>query len=260
MGLFIALMKLALPLPKFEKCESFAFIGPHPDDIEVACGPTIDKLVKMGKRVCFIVCTNGQYGSNDPAMTKENMVKIREKEAIAAAKVLGVTDVRFMGFPDGGEYDLKKMKDKIAVELVKFKPDIVFTADPHLRSEIHPDHLQAGRAGELAFFYSQFSLMMRDLGIEDRAYPKAIAYYYTDRPNYFFKIKKENMEARIKALETHESQFIADDEMKKNFNYLKLYFKITAFKHGSKRLHLKADGYRVMLPLHTHCAPEASDM
>ncbi|MBQ8873262.1 MAG: PIG-L family deacetylase, partial [Clostridia bacterium] len=38
-----------MPLPKLLKQQKFLFVGPHPDDIEVACGSTVAKLVKMGK-------------------------------------------------------------------------------------------------------------------------------------------------------------------------------------------------------------------
>ena len=56
-------LRFASPPPEIEKCERFLFIGPHPDDIEIGAGATAAKLAAMGKAVCFLVCTDGRYGS-----------------------------------------------------------------------------------------------------------------------------------------------------------------------------------------------------
>ena len=45
----------AVPVPKIDQFERYLFVGPHPDDIEVACGATVAKLVSLGKKVTFIV-------------------------------------------------------------------------------------------------------------------------------------------------------------------------------------------------------------
>jgi len=253
------ILKKVIPIPKIMKYDSYAFIGAHPDDIEVGCGPTVAKLTSMGKRVCFIVCTDGKYGSTDPDMKSDELVRIRQDEAVKAAAVLGVNDVRFLGFPDGGEYDMRRLKDKIAIELAKFKPDIIFAIDNHVKSEIHPDHIMAGRATEIAMLTCAFPLMMKDLGVNEVASPKGIAYYYTDRPNSYVKVNKEMMNKRVEALEAHKSQFLCDEETIKNFNLMKLYFKIMGIRFGMRRFHKYADAYRVLSSLHTHCAPDASD-
>lgn len=258
MGLIKFILKKALPVPKFKDCKSFAFVGPHPDDIEVGCGATVAEFVHQGKRVCFIVATDGRYGSLDINTDKEELVKTRKAEAIAAAKRLGVEDVRFLGFPDGGGYDLMELKDKIAVELAKFKPDIVFVPDNHLKSEVHPDHINTGRAGEIALLTSALPLMMKDLGVSEAALPKGIAYYYTDKPNTFVNVSK-TFNDKIEALKLHKSQFLYDAEAEKTFKFLVLYFKITAVRYGLRRLCKYADGYRVLATMHLHCAPEASD-
>lgn len=257
MGLFTFIMKKAVPIPKLLNYESYAFIGPHPDDIEVGCAPTVAKLIAMGKRVCFIIATNGHYGTQDVELSKEKLVKIREQEAIRSAKILGVEDVRFLGFPDGGNYRVEDLKDKIAIELAKFKPDIIFTCDNHTKSETHPDHIKTGQATETAMLYCGFEVMMRDLGVHEAANPKGIAYYYTDKPNTYVNVSKY-MNLKKKALEEHKSQFLCDEKAMNDFKMLNIYFKLQGVRYGMRRFSRYADAYRVLNTLHTHCAPDAS--
>jgi LmbE family N-acetylglucosaminyl deacetylase len=252
-------MKKVVPIPKLLEHDSYAFIGAHPDDIEVGCGPTVARLVEMGKRICFIVATDGRYGMYDPEMTVEKTVELRKKEAVKAAEVLGVKDVRFLGFPDGGGYDVNELKDKIAIELADFEPDLIFTIDNHVKSETHPDHINCGRASEIAMLTCTLPLMMRELGVNKTAKPKGIVYYYTDKPNSYIKIKKRHLLKRIEALEAHHSQFIAGGEMSENFHLLKLLFKVMAIRYGLKSFRVYADAYRALSVMHLHCAPDASD-
>ncbi|MFA5448999.1 MAG: PIG-L deacetylase family protein [Clostridia bacterium] len=259
MGLFSLLLKKIIPIPKFKDCESFAFIGPHPDDIEVGCGATVSRLVREGKRVCFIVATDGRYGGYDLSRTTDELVAMRREESIAAAKLLGVEDVRFMGFPDGGDYSIIDMRNKIAVELANFKADMVVVPDNHLKSELHIDHINAGRAGEIAFMTAGNKLMMHELGCDSVAEHKGIAYYYTDKPNTYFKIKKSDYDAKISSLRAHKSQFGGSEDVEKIFGFMQLYFKLSAIKNGLKRFGKYAEAYRVLAPVHTHCAPEAAD-
>lgn len=253
------ILKKIVPIPKIIDQASFAFVGAHPDDIEVGCGATVSKLAKMGKRICFIIATDGRYGSNDINMDKEKIIETRKKEAIASAKILGVDDVRFLGFSDCGDYTVEEMSKKISVELANFKPDIIFTADNHLKSEVHPDHIKSGRATEIAMIRCAFPLMMRDLGINEVARPKGIAYYYTDKPNTYINISKTYND-KITALKEHKSQFLIDEKAAQDFKMMQLYFKFSAMKLGLKRFYKYAESYRVLGVVHTHCAPEGATL
>lgn len=51
--MFDWILKRVLPLPKLEQLESYLFIGPHPDDIEVACAPTVKKLTGRASACAF---------------------------------------------------------------------------------------------------------------------------------------------------------------------------------------------------------------
>ena len=104
-------LRFAAPAPKVEAFDRYLFIGPHPDDIEVGAGATAAKLVAAGKQVCFLICTDGRYGLEHAleGTTPEALIELRKAEAVASAKLLGVEDVRFLGFSDGGFYDFEDL-------------------------------------------------------------------------------------------------------------------------------------------------------
>ena len=73
----------------------------HPDDAEFMCGGTVAAWTREGCEVHYVVITDGSAGSNEPGVTREQMRPIREREQRAAAEVLGVKSVTFLGEVDG---------------------------------------------------------------------------------------------------------------------------------------------------------------
>ena len=75
-------------------------MGPHPDDIEIGAGATVAALAAQGKSICFLICTDGRYGTNNlkDNISPEELIAIRRDEAIHSAAALGVNDVRFFDF------------------------------------------------------------------------------------------------------------------------------------------------------------------
>ena len=76
-------------------------ITPHPDDAEFGVAGTVARWTGEGKDVIYVVCTNGDKGSNDPDVKPRELARIREKEQLAAAKLLRVREVIFLRHPDG---------------------------------------------------------------------------------------------------------------------------------------------------------------
>ena len=116
MSITKAVLRFAAPLPKIERFERFLFLGPHPDDIEIGAGATAAKLAAAGKQVTFLICTDGRYGLDyaPEGTTPEALIAIRQRESMASAKKLGVTDVRFLPFEDGGFYDEDELLRAVA--------------------------------------------------------------------------------------------------------------------------------------------------
>ena len=97
----------------------------HPDDAEFGCGGTLAKVVRQGMELGYVICTNGNKGSNDPDMTSDRLAVIREKEQRAACAVIGAKEVTFLGYGDGELESSVELIGKIVHEIRRFKPDIV---------------------------------------------------------------------------------------------------------------------------------------
>ena len=57
---------------------------PHPDDAEFGCAGTVARWAKEGRRVVYIVCTDGDKGTSDRSLTPERLAVIRRAEQQAA--------------------------------------------------------------------------------------------------------------------------------------------------------------------------------
>jgi LmbE family N-acetylglucosaminyl deacetylase len=123
----------------------------HPDDAEFLCGGTIAKWVAEGTEVKYVCATDGSAGWNGPDLSRSEIAEIREKEMKEAAEALGVTDVRFLDFPDGALEPSLDLRRAITREVRRVQPDVVVTFDPSVRwmgrSYVnHPDHRAVGDA------------------------------------------------------------------------------------------------------------------
>lgn len=176
------------------------------------------------------------------------------KKFVPIPKVLEYNSFAFIGaHPD----DIDKVADKLAIELVNINPEIIFTIDNHVKSEIHPDHLKVGRASELAFFRCSFPLLMQDLGLSNVANPKGLSYYFTDCPNTFINVSK-TFNQKILSISQHKSQFLSGANGVASIDNLIAYNKFTGIRYGLRKFCKYAEGFRVLSNTHLHCMPESS--
>ncbi len=123
----------------------------HPDDAEFLCGGTIAGWTARGTEVAYACATDGSAGWNGPDQTREEIAAIRERELLEAAEVLGVSEVRFLGFVDGSLEPNLQLRRAVTREVRRFRPDVIVAPDPSMlwagRSYInHPDHRAVGEA------------------------------------------------------------------------------------------------------------------
>ena len=251
-----AIIKFAAPLPKIEKYNNFLFIGPHPDDIEIGAGATVARLVAEGKKVSYLICTDGRYGNGHLRdKTYDEVAKIRHDETIICANYLGVKtdDIYFLNLSDGGFYELNDLETGIARIIGQTKPDVVFAPDPDVTSETHKDHLNVGQVTKHLANFGPYEGIMKQYGA-DRSDIKAIALYMTAKPNEYIKTSgcfKKQCEAVRKY---HVSQF-----QNSEFDSIELYLKLRSIEFGIKSFKGRAEGFRVLGPTHMHCLPEAGN-
>jgi LmbE family N-acetylglucosaminyl deacetylase len=132
-------------------------IAAHPDDAEYSFGGTVARLVDEGTLVTYLVVTDGAQGGDDLREPTETLVATRLAEQRGAARVLGVDDVVFLGFPDGLLADTPDVRLALTREIRRRRPDLVLTHQPLLSLEFpigasHPDHLAVGRAALSAVY------------------------------------------------------------------------------------------------------------
>ncbi|NCA92608.1 PIG-L family deacetylase [bacterium] len=254
MGLFRFILRKAVPLPRLNDYQRFLFIGPHPDDIEIGAGATVAKLSAMGKDVKFLVCTDGRYGIDKEGVDTAKVVAIRQEEAKNAANLLGVKEIEFLPYPDGGGYDVKQLTDSIIKAICLYQPDIIFAPDSKVISELHIDHVNVGESAGFAFLASTIGKQMRENNL-NKSNVSAIAYYFTDKPNTTYKINSKHCKLQHNAIKQHISQFPEDS---KEFMGIKLYISLRQIRYGITSLKGRADCFRVLGLVHSHCAPESA--
>lgn len=115
-----------------KQAHNILVIMAHPDD-ETWLSGTLAKLVDLGQVIVPVYLTSGDKGTDrsGQGLKGGGLAKVRELEAINAAKVLGLSSPLFLRFPDG---KLKSHTSKISeqLELIKaqYDPVLTFTFEP----------------------------------------------------------------------------------------------------------------------------------
>ncbi|MCQ2537033.1 MAG: PIG-L family deacetylase [Lachnospiraceae bacterium] len=254
MSLTGVIVNKVIKLPKVTDFNSYLFVGPHPDDIEIGAGALISKLIRMGKKVSFIICLDGRFGSvNCPLLTGMELVKTRQKEALQSAEMLGVKDVRFLGFSDGGFYDPKELERTLVKTIGEIGPDIIFGPDPDMRNECHKDHIMVGEVLKRIGYLTSFTNIMDEYGAKATDL-KAMGFFMTDKPNSYVKVSKADFEKQVKAVfECHLTQYPKNSELAKN---VELYMRVRSFDYGLRKFGTHGECFRILDSMRMHCLPE----
>ena len=117
----------------------------HPDDESLGFGGALAKYAAEGVETFVVTATRGEAGrfgaagkGHDPA----EVGRVREAELRAAAKVLGVSEVSILGYPDGkvDKVEPAVATREIASHIRRIRPDVVVTFGPE-GAYGHPDHI-----------------------------------------------------------------------------------------------------------------------
>jgi LmbE family N-acetylglucosaminyl deacetylase len=131
-------------------------ITAHPDDVDFGAAGTIATWTDTGIKVAYCIVTDGDAGGFDAGVPRERIGPIRREEQTAAAAEVGVSDLHFLGYPDGRlavGFDLRR---DIARVIRAVRPQRVLCQSPERNMEriyaSHPDHLAAGEAAMSAVY------------------------------------------------------------------------------------------------------------
>lgn len=184
----------------------------HPDDVDFGAAGTVANWTDAGVEVAYCIVTDGDAGGFDPSVPRGNIAGIRRTEQIAAAKELGVDEVRFLGYPDGRlEVSLDLRRD-ISREVRRWRPDVVVTQSPQrdFRSVYgsHPDHLAAGEAAICAVYPDSRNPFVFTALLDEGFEPHTVRQVWVmsaQAPDRFVDTTQQ-FDRKIAALLRHESQ------------------------------------------------------
>ncbi|MDA0637495.1 PIG-L family deacetylase [Nonomuraea sp. MCN248] len=122
----------------------------HPDDADFGAAGSVALFADRGVEVTYLLVTDGDAGGNDRALDHSGMAELRRAEQAAAAKCVGVSDLRFLGFPDGTVVPSLDLRKEIARTIRQVRPELVITHHPERNYQFiapsHPDHRAVGGA------------------------------------------------------------------------------------------------------------------
>jgi LmbE family N-acetylglucosaminyl deacetylase len=120
----------------------------HPDDESFVAAGLSRRYADAGAEIALVTATRGEAGScgDPPLCTAEDLPAVRESELRAAATILGIAEVRILGYRD--QHLAEAPPDAIRAQLVgilrRHRPQIVVTYDPQ-GGHGHADHVAISR-------------------------------------------------------------------------------------------------------------------
>jgi LmbE family N-acetylglucosaminyl deacetylase len=125
-------------------------ITAHPDDVDFGAAGTVARWTDAGLEVTYCLVTDGDAGGYDESFPRADVPAMRRAEQIAAAKCVGVHDVRFLGYPDGRVEATLALRRDLARVIRQVRPGRVVCPSPERNYAAtgvsHPDHRAVGSA------------------------------------------------------------------------------------------------------------------
>jgi LmbE family N-acetylglucosaminyl deacetylase len=198
--------------------ERILVVMAHPDDVDFALGGTVATWTEAGVTVTYCMVTDGDAGGFDPAVPRSEIAGIRQAEQRAAAAKVGVSDVRFLGYPDGRLEVTLGLRCDIARVIRDVRPHRLVASSPERHMvrmpAAHPDHIAAGEATLCAMYpdaRNPFAFVDELGALEAWSVPET---WVTgmERVNHYVDVTT-TFERKKAALLEHKSQIKSPDEL-----------------------------------------------
>lgn len=247
-------LKDLIPVPHLRQARNVLVIYPHPDDAELVAGGTIALLTGDGAAVTYAAVTDGDMGTFDPSVSREQIAAVRRNEQQDAASLLGVQKVEWLGFHDCFLPEIETLRRPMVRTIREVRPDFVITLDPWLPYESHPDHRKTAMAAVEAATFAAFPLAYPE-DLKDGLTPwqvTGIAMALSTRPNTYINVET-TWERKINACLCHKSQFPPDI-----WNTLYMpYLQAKSAEWGHEIGAGVAEAFKVLHPYHLHTIVDA---
>lgn len=183
-----------------EHLDILAFAA-HPDDTELSCSGTLAAHISRGKKVGIIDMTRGEMGTRG---TSDQ----REEEALASARLLGVSVRENLGFEDAlFRKDVDHLRAVVEV-IRRFRPALVLA---NAIEDRHPDHARAAELVEEACFLAGLRRFdtVYDGKKQEAFRPRAVYHYIQSvylKPDIVVDIT-EQWDKKLASIKSFKSQF-----------------------------------------------------
>lgn len=177
-------------------------LASHPDDAELGSGGTMAGHVSMGRRVGVVDLTRGELGTRGSAA-------LREEEAAAAAKILGLSARENLGLKDGFFSHSEAEQRKVIAAIRKYQPDIVLA---NAIDDRHPDHPKGAELAYVSCFLSGLPKIetQDEKGKLQAPWRPRVMYHYIQSefvvPDFIVDISA-HWETKMNAISAFRSQF-----------------------------------------------------
>jgi LmbE family N-acetylglucosaminyl deacetylase len=130
----------------------------HPDDAEICAGGTLARWAAAGREVHLLVLTNGDRGSSDASVDRDELARTRLRETEAGARRMGLAGAQVLGTHDGElenstvvrEAVVRRIREVHAETVISCDPTAIFFQIPTSEGTVaktaynHSDHRTAG--------------------------------------------------------------------------------------------------------------------
>jgi LmbE family N-acetylglucosaminyl deacetylase len=193
--------------------ERVLVVTAHPDDVDFGFAGTVAVMSDQGVEVSYCIVTDGDAGGAELGVPREEMGPRRRDEQRAAAAVVGVSEVHFLGYPDGRVEASLALRCDITRVIRQVRPQRVLTQSPERNWQriyaSHPDHLAVGEATIAAVYpdaRNRWAHPELDAeGLEPWSVPEMWIGAGADAPTHFVDVTS-GVDRKIEALLSHKSQ------------------------------------------------------
>jgi len=120
----------------------------HPDDMEYGAAAAVARWTRQGKLVSYVLVSDGEAGIS--TMSPDVVGPARREEQRASCAAVGVSDVEFLGWPDGRIVEGLDLRADVTAAIRRHRPEVVLSINFRESwggpSWNHPDHRAVGRS------------------------------------------------------------------------------------------------------------------
>lgn len=203
---------------EIEAPERALIVVAHPDDIDFGMAGTVAALTSAGCHVAYCLATSGEAGDDDLSRSSEELAAMRQAEQTAAAARVGVSELHWLGHPDGMVVASLDLRRDIARAIRITRPEVVLcqTSVPnwdHIYIS-HPDHLATATAALAAVYPDSRNPRAFPELLDEGHEPHGVAEIWLvgTEPNRWIDIT-DTFDRKVAALREHRSQTAEMDDL-----------------------------------------------